>query len=388
MIKPELEQAEFALLSQIQSRKQGQVRQRFDPEALITLTESVRQHGIVQPLLVRPLLGEVAKYEIVAGERRLLAAHAAGLDKVPVVVRNLDNTEAITLALIENLHREDLNAIEETESILALLALKLELSQEETVSTLLRMAKEAKGQTAQNVLDQSKIATIISVFDSLGRMSWESFVASRIPLLSLPKDLQQAIQTRVLDYTKAVALFRLKDDEQRSILLKQVLEQNWSIRQIQAHIKQLRLAELPSRDAEICFKGKCEEDDMTSEVNRARINQMLRSALDSEISESKQTSATPEFAQTALLPRTVEPEVINFSSSSQTQSTPRQQEVYTLPNDQPSYKQLDLFAQMRIISRQWLELLRRRQIQTCNTAKQERLEALLDELDHLLSDEL
>lgn len=386
MIQTEFEQTNLAFVTQIQSRRQDHGRRYFDANALVKLTESIRRHGVIQPLIVRPLSGEGAKYELVAGERRLRAAHAAGVDKVPIVIRDLDNLEAVTLALIENLHREDLNAIEETESILALLAIKLELSQEETISTLIRMAKEAKGKTAQNVLDQFTIATITGVFESLGLMSWESFVASRIPLLSLPQDLQQAIQNRSLDYTKAIALSRLKDDEQRSLLLKQVLEQNWSVRQIQSQIKQLRLGELPSSNAKIRPKGTCEDSDVTSEVDRTRINQMLKSALKSEISEMARTGSTSELARTALLSRTVEPEVITFSRS-EAENTPKQQEVYILPNDEPSYKQMDLFEQMRSISRQWLELLRRRQIQTCNTAKQERLEALLDEIDKLLSDD-
>ncbi|MBV8887074.1 MAG: ParB/RepB/Spo0J family partition protein [Chroococcidiopsidaceae cyanobacterium CP_BM_RX_35] len=382
----EFKQTELVFLSQIRSRKPDQVRRYFNPEALVTLTESVRQHGVVQPLLVRPLSGEVMKYEIVAGERRLHAAQAAGLDKVPVVIRNLDNTEAVTLALIENLHREDLNAIEETESILALLAIKLALSQEETVSTLIRMAKEAKGQTAQNVLDQSKITVITSVFSSLGLMSWESFVASRIPLLSLPKDLQQAIQTRSLDYTKAIALSRLKDDEKRSMLLEQVLEQNWSVRQIQAQIKRLRPCKTSSSDTKIASEGSYEDNNENAEVNRAKINQMLKSALETDVSGTARLGTTPEFAQTALLSPTVEPE--EKISNLETESPSRHQEIYVLLDDESSYKQMDLLDQMKATSRKWLELLRRSQMPPCNTAKQERLEAILNELDKILSEEL
>lgn len=100
-----------------------QPRRYFDLEALKQLTESIKQHGILQPLLVRLIDG--AKYELVAGERRYRAAIDIGLREVPVVIRELDDNAAFQLALIENLLREDLNPVEETEGIVQLLALKL-----------------------------------------------------------------------------------------------------------------------------------------------------------------------------------------------------------------------------------------------------------------------
>ncbi len=102
-----------------------QPRRYFDEQALNELVTSIKQHGILQPLLVRPLKG--GKYELVAGERRYRAAHTAGLTEVPVVIRELNENEALQLALIENLQREDLNPVEETEGILQLLSLRLQL---------------------------------------------------------------------------------------------------------------------------------------------------------------------------------------------------------------------------------------------------------------------
>ncbi|MEM6711569.1 MAG: ParB/RepB/Spo0J family partition protein [Pseudomonadota bacterium] len=86
-------------------------RGQFDEEALAELTESVREKGVVQPLLVRAL--DEGSYELIAGERRWRAAQRAGLDTVPVVVRQADEKESLELAIIENVQREDLNAIEE-----------------------------------------------------------------------------------------------------------------------------------------------------------------------------------------------------------------------------------------------------------------------------------
>jgi ParB family chromosome partitioning protein len=103
---------------------QQQPRRYFDSDALKELVSSVRQHGILQPLLVRPL--KEGGYELVAGERRYLAATEVGLTEVPVTVRELTNEEAFQFALIENLQRADLTPIEETEGILQLLALHLE----------------------------------------------------------------------------------------------------------------------------------------------------------------------------------------------------------------------------------------------------------------------
>jgi ParB family chromosome partitioning protein len=92
----------------------GQPRKQFDEEALIGLSESIKEHGILQPLVVRPIPGS-GVYQLVAGERRWRAARMAGLSEAPVVIKELDDTQAMEIALIENLQREDLNPIEEAE---------------------------------------------------------------------------------------------------------------------------------------------------------------------------------------------------------------------------------------------------------------------------------
>ncbi len=89
----------------------GQPRKPFDPAALADLADSIRQHGVLQPLVVRPMPD--GSYQLVAGERRWRAARMAGLSQVPVVIKELSDSETMALALIENLQREDLNAIEE-----------------------------------------------------------------------------------------------------------------------------------------------------------------------------------------------------------------------------------------------------------------------------------
>ena len=91
----------------------SQPRTDFDDEALQELAESIRQHGVLQPLLVRPIPG--GRYQIVAGERRWRAARLAGLSEVPVIIRDMDDAEVMVIAMIENLQREQLNPAEEAE---------------------------------------------------------------------------------------------------------------------------------------------------------------------------------------------------------------------------------------------------------------------------------
>ena len=97
-------------LSEIEPNR-NQPRKEFDREALQQLADSIREHGVLQPLLVRTI-GE-SSYQLVAGERRWRAARMAGISEVPVIVKELDDTQAMEIALIENLQREDLNPIEE-----------------------------------------------------------------------------------------------------------------------------------------------------------------------------------------------------------------------------------------------------------------------------------
>lgn len=99
-------------LSEIEPNRE-QPRKLFDPEALQELAESIREHGLLQPIVVRPLRG--GGYQIVAGERRWRASRIAELDTVPVIIREMDDNEAMQIAMIENLQREDLNPIEEAE---------------------------------------------------------------------------------------------------------------------------------------------------------------------------------------------------------------------------------------------------------------------------------
>lgn len=233
-----------------------QPRRYFDPEKLEQLTLSIQEHGILEPLLVRP--SAVGEYELVAGERRYRAAQKAGLTEVPVVIKQLTDEEALQLSLIENLQREDLNPVEETEGILQLLGTKLQRNSEDVPSLLYRMQNEMKGKVTQNVLGSPEGQTIQTIFDSLGRMGWESFVTSRLPLLNLPEEVLQALRTGRIAYTKAQAIARIKDADSRQTLLGAAIQENLSLAQIKQRIQTARLTEA-DKTGSISLKERLKE---------------------------------------------------------------------------------------------------------------------------------
>lgn len=211
-----------------------QPRRYFDPQKLSGLVHSIKQHGILEPLLVRPLTSEA--FELVAGERRYLAAKEIGLEAVPVVIREMSNADALQLALIENLQREDLNPVEETEGVLKLLALKLSKTEAEITSLLHRMLDEAKGKVPHNVMGNPEATSIKQTFEGIALMEWQSFVTNRLPLLNLPKNILNALRQGQIAYTKAQTIARLKDEVKRQALLEESIRENLSLSQIKERI--------------------------------------------------------------------------------------------------------------------------------------------------------
>jgi ParB family chromosome partitioning protein len=218
-----------------------QPRRRF--ENLEALARSIREQGVLQPLLVRPLGN--GRYAIVAGERRYRAAKMAGLAEVPVRVLDLSEKEARLLALLENLQREDLNPYEETLGVLELLSEELGKTREEVVGLLHRMRDEARGKVPHNVVGSPEAKRVEEVFRALGRMSWESFVQHRLPLLGLPEDLRAALEEGTLPYTAALELKKVKDPEARARLLEEA-KGGLSLRELKARVREaLRREQAP-----------------------------------------------------------------------------------------------------------------------------------------------
>lgn len=242
---------------------QQQPRRYFDPQKMQQLTESVKEHGILEPLLVRPLQNK--QYELVAGERRYRAAREAGLNEVPVVIRNLTDEEALQLALVENLQREDLNPVEETEGILQLLALKLDCMVSEIPAFLYQMkhAVDKGSKVGNNVVpnfDSRQQQQIQAVFQGLGLISWVSFTTHRLPLLNLPTEVLESLRQGYIAYTKARAISTVKDEPQRQNLLKAAISEDLSLTQIKERIAKIKSASTAPADSKSpSLKGRMDE---------------------------------------------------------------------------------------------------------------------------------
>ncbi|MBI4738761.1 ParB/RepB/Spo0J family partition protein [Candidatus Woesearchaeota archaeon] len=215
-----------------------QPRRYFDAGKIQQLAHSIREHGILEPLLVRPLGAE--KFELVAGERRLRAAQLVGLIEVPITIRDLDDKQSLQVALIENLQREDLNPIEETEAILDLLIIELGVDQQEVISLLNKAAnaKKRSQELTENVFRQLEI--VEEIFSSVGRLSPESFRVSRLPLLNLPNEILDALRQGKLEYTKAKAIAQVKDKAQQDELLTAAIQEDLSLSQIKERVAMVK----------------------------------------------------------------------------------------------------------------------------------------------------
>ncbi|PSF30495.1 chromosome partitioning protein ParB [Aphanothece hegewaldii CCALA 016] len=219
-----------------------QPRKFFNPIKLAELAATIKKHGILEPLLVR-LMNDGQHYEILSGERRYRAGLLAGVNEARVLVLEVDDEEAIEISLLDNLQREDLNPVEEVEGILNLLSFKLKISREQVKSTLYRLQKERKGQTAHNVVGNAQIEVITSIFKSLGLLNLDSFINHRLSLLNLPEDILRTLGEGKIEYTKAKVIARLKDSEQRTELLEDVIAQELSLSQIKERISLLESRE-------------------------------------------------------------------------------------------------------------------------------------------------
>lgn len=177
---------------------QFQPRIEFDQEALEDLSASIKAQGVLSPILVRPLDG--GQYELVAGERRMRASKLAGLREIPALVREMSDDQSLAIALIENLQREDLNAIEE--------------------------AKGYKQLMDQFGLSQEALAS------QVGKS--RSGVANALRLLKLPEAVQQSISEGVITAGHGRALMALDDDQALGSLATRIQELRLSVRQAEA----------------------------------------------------------------------------------------------------------------------------------------------------------
>ncbi len=253
--KPKLEQVEIegvdALFGDIAStesipvtlvsisqiiRPTNQPRRYFDEAALHRLANSVKEKGILLPLLVRPLNG--GNYELIAGERRYKAAIIAGLKEVPVLTKELSDPEAYELALMENLQRDDLNPVEETEGILELLSRKMGKQRDEVIA-LFHKSAHPQRKTVNTGIHKNELEIIELVFTLVGRLTPESFRTNRLPLLNLPTYLLEALKQGQIEYSKARVIGRVKEPKKAQKLLTEAIKENLSRKEIEQRVRQL-----------------------------------------------------------------------------------------------------------------------------------------------------
>lgn len=192
-----------------------QPREVFDEKALKELAVSIKEHGVIQPIIVRNVNG---KYEIIAGERRYKASALAGMTKIPAIVRDLDDKESSKVALLENLQRKNLNPIEEARTYQKILEID-EMTQEELAKTM------GKSQSA---------------------------VANKIRLLSLPDDIQDSLLKEQISERHARTLLNIPDAKKQKEMLKKIIDTKMSVRALEEEIKTMYpKEEAPSTDKEL-----------------------------------------------------------------------------------------------------------------------------------------
>ncbi|MBQ8164446.1 MAG: ParB/RepB/Spo0J family partition protein [Clostridia bacterium] len=181
---------------------EGQPRKNFDKDKIQQLADSIKEHGIIQPIVVSK---EENSYRIIAGERRWRAARVAGLKKIPAIEKNVSRKEVLELALIENIQREDLNPIEEAEAYQ-------------------RLIEEYK-------LTQEKLSEVVG--------KSRPFITNKMRLLVLNKDVRMMIIKGELSEGHGRTLLSLNDKENQDIAAKIIVENGYSVRQTEALVKKL-----------------------------------------------------------------------------------------------------------------------------------------------------
>jgi len=199
MMKPETEtiMEDSTRYVDIDSIKQNpfQPRTHIDPDGIEEMAASIRKFGVLQPLLVREC--EDGTFELIAGQRRVEGSRVAGISQVPVIVKNATDTEMLEMAIVENLHREDMSPIDKAMGFKRLIT-RFNLTQNQ-ISNLLGISRPA--------------------------------IANTLRLLDLPDNIKNALHEKMITEGHARALLLIKDPEKRSIALKRIVNGNMSVRE-------------------------------------------------------------------------------------------------------------------------------------------------------------
>ncbi len=185
------------------TRNKFQPRKNFSPENLEDLTNSIKEQGVIQPIVVRPSKNTEGKYEIIAGERRWLASQNAGLHEVPVVILNVDDVKSLEFAIVENVQRQDLNAIEEAQGYQ-------------------RLIDEFN-------YNQEKLSKFIG--------KSRSYIANSLRLLTLPDEVLLMVEKKEISAGHARSLIGLNNSTE---LAKKIFQKKLSVRQAEILVRHVR----------------------------------------------------------------------------------------------------------------------------------------------------
>lgn len=226
--------------------KKSQPRKDFKKEALAELADSIAKHGIIQPIVVRSLPN--GYYQIIAGERRWRAAKMAGLDEVPVVIKNVDDLAAAEMTMVENLQREDLNPIEEAMGYKHLVDF-YNLTQEEI---------------------SRKVAKSRAV------------VANALRLLSLPEEVLKYIEDGEISAGHARAILSVDDPEEQIKLAEKIIATGLSVREVEKIVRVMK-----EKDAAAISDESSEASDITAEVSQTakKIEEMYLKDLQEKLTD-------------------------------------------------------------------------------------------------------
>lgn len=180
-----------------------QPRTVFDASKIEELARTIRIHGVIQPIVVREY--EPEKYEIIAGERRFRAVSSLEWDSIPAILQNLTDDEVASIALIENLQREELTPIEEAKAY-------------------------------QSLLDMQEV-TQEALAQRVGKS--QSAIANKLRLLRLPETVQQAVLDKQISERHARSLLVLETEEQQQDVLAKIIENKWNVKETEQHIETL-----------------------------------------------------------------------------------------------------------------------------------------------------
>ena len=237
-----------------------QPRKVFDKDALVELAKSIKEHGVFQPIIIKK---SIKGYEIIAGERRVRASKMAGLDKVPAIIRNLNDEQMMEIALLENLQRENLSAIEEAKAYKSLID-NLHLTQEQ-------------------------------LSEKVGKS--RSHVTNILGLLRLPAEVQDMVVNKKISMGHARALSKLESDEKIIEMARDIAENKIPVREV----------ELKSQESE--KKVKINRKRIPSRSEFSHLEEVLKDRLDTKV-KIKDSKLIISFENVADLNRILE--IINL----------------------------------------------------------------------------